>query len=130
MSTLSAQKFALLVLSDPRAGSEEALGRVFNALAAAYEYRRAGAEVSLVFLGTGTRWLEELVKADHPAHALFLEVQASVAGASCGCAEAFGATEGVLASGFPLLSQTPLPGTGGVLSLRALTEAGYTVLSF
>ena len=31
-------KAAIIVLSDPKLGSEEALGRVFNALAAAYDH--------------------------------------------------------------------------------------------
>ena len=31
-------KAAIIILSDPKSGSEEALGRVFNALAAAYDF--------------------------------------------------------------------------------------------
>ncbi len=34
-------KTAIVVLSEPKAGSEEALGRVFNALAAAYDFKTA-----------------------------------------------------------------------------------------
>lgn len=61
-------KNAIIVMSDPKTGSEEALGRVFNALAAAYDYKQAGDEVTLIFQGAGTRWAGELVKIDHPAH--------------------------------------------------------------
>ena len=63
-------------------------------------------------------------------HALFLEVQASVAGASCGCAEAFGATESVLRSGFDLIKDNQVPGTPGLPSLRRLIRDGYTVVTF
>lgn len=32
-------KTAIVVLSDPKSNTEEALGRVFNALAAAYDFK-------------------------------------------------------------------------------------------
>lgn len=35
-------KTAIIVLSDPKSGSEEALGRVFNALAAAHGFENGG----------------------------------------------------------------------------------------
>ena len=44
-------KFAIVVMSDPKAGSEESLGRLFNALALAHEAREKGDEVALVFAG-------------------------------------------------------------------------------
>ena len=66
-----AMPIAIVVLSDPQSGSDEALGRVFNALAAAYDYKHAGDEVTLLFQGAGTRWVGALEQHDHPAHALF-----------------------------------------------------------
>ena len=75
-------KVSIIVLSDPRSGSEEAFGRVFNALAAAYDFKNRGDEVGLLFGGTGTRWIGELQKEDHPAHALYESVQDRVVGAS------------------------------------------------
>ncbi|MBT4897583.1 MAG: hypothetical protein HOI59_04805, partial [Nitrospina sp.] len=45
-------KTAIVVLSDPKNESEESLGRVFNALATAYDYKNAGKEVSILFQGT------------------------------------------------------------------------------
>jgi hypothetical protein len=83
---------AVIVLSDPK-GGEEALGRVFNALAATYELKARNQDVELVFQGTGTRWTGVLTQADHPAHALFESVADKVAGASLGCAVVFGALE-------------------------------------
>ena len=61
-------KTAIIVLSDPKNGSEESLGRVFNALATAYDFKEAGKDVSILFQGAGTRWPEALQKEDHPAH--------------------------------------------------------------
>ena len=123
-------KTAIVVLSDPKSGSEEALGRVFNALAAAYDFKQKGSDVSLLFQGAGTRWLGELSKANHPAHGLFEEVKDTVAGASAGCAAVFGATEEVKKSGFDLISDNPVPGTPGLPSLQRLLADGYTVLTF
>ncbi len=80
--------------------------------------------------GAGTRWLGELSKDDHPAHALFEEVRDTVAGASSGCADVFGAREGVVASGFDLISENPVPGTSGLPSVQALLTQGHTVLTF
>ena len=40
-------KTAIAIMSDPKNGSEESLGRVFNALAAAYDFKNAGQEVSI-----------------------------------------------------------------------------------
>ena len=39
-------KTAIIILSDPQSGSEEALGRVFNALALASECTHNGDEVA------------------------------------------------------------------------------------
>jgi hypothetical protein len=123
-------KTAIVVLSDPKTGSEEALGRVFNALAAAYDFKQNGDEVTLLFQGAGTRWAGELVKDDHPAHDLYKAVDDIVAGVSCACADVFGATEVARQSGFDLIKDNPVPGTSGLPSLRTLSEDGYNVMVF
>ena len=123
-------KAAIVVLSDPKSGSEEALGRVFNALAAAYDFKQQGDEVTVRFQGAGTRWIGELSKAEHPAHELFDAVRDEVAGVSCGCADVFGANEEAEKSGFELIKDNPVPGTSGLASLRRLAADGYTVLTF
>lgn len=123
-------KTAIAILSDPRSGTDEALGRVFNALSTAYECQQAGEPVTVIFLGAGTRWPSALAQSEHPAHALFESVRGAVAGVSCGCADVFGATESALACGLPLLKDNALPGTPGVASLRALSNDGYRVLTF
>ncbi len=123
-------KAAIVVLSDPKSGSEESLGRVFNALAAAYDFKQQGDEVTVRFQGTGTRWIGELSKAEHAAHDLFEAVKDTVAGVSCGCADVFGANEEAEKSGFALMKDNPIPGTSGLASLRKLAADGYTVLTF
>ena len=122
-------KTAIVILSDPRSG-EEALGRLFNALAAAREFKQAGDPVTVLFQGTGTRWSGPLAQPDHPAHGLFQDVRDVVAGVSWGCAAAFGAVGDAQASGLPLLSDHQLPGTPGVAGLRTLAADGYQILTF
>ena len=123
-------KNAIIVLSDPKSGSEEALGRVFNALSAAYDYKRVGDDVEIMFQGAGTRWIGELSNADHPAYELFQEVKDTVAGVSCGCADVFGGADDAEKSGFDLIKDNPVPGTSGLPSLRTLTNEGYNVITF
>jgi hypothetical protein len=121
---------AIVVLSDPRPGSDDALGRVFNALAAAYDFKANGEPVTLLFQGAGTRWIGELSRADHPAHSLFEQVRDVVAGVSCGCADVFGAADDATAEGLALIKDNLVPGTGGLPSLRSLLADGHTVLTF
>jgi hypothetical protein len=123
-------KTAILILSDPKTGTDEALGRVFNALAAAYEFREKGDDITVLFQGSGTRWIAELGKPDHPVHALFNMVKDTVAGVSAGCADVFGATEDVEKSAFKLVTDNAVPGTAGLPSLHSLSADGYTILTF
>jgi hypothetical protein len=119
-------KTAIVVLSEPKAGSEEALGRVFNALAAAYDYKQAGEEVKILFQGAGTRWPVELQKDSHPANALYEAVADKIEGVSCGCADVFGANP----SGLDLIKDNKVPGTTGLPSLVNLQKDGYSVITF
>ena len=123
-------KAAIIILSDPKTGSEEALGRVFNALATAYDYQQNGDDVTIQFHGAGTRWIAELTRPDHPAQGLFDAVKDNVRGVSCGCADVFGASEAVENAGFDLIKDNPVPDTSGLASLYGLVKEGYTVLTF
>ncbi len=123
-------KTAVIVYSDPKNGSEESLGRVFNALAATYDFKQQGDEVTLLFQGAGTRWVGELSQKDHPAHELYESVRDKVAGVSCGCAAVFGATAEVEKQGLELIKENAVPGTSGLPSLRKLVSDGYTILNF
>ncbi|MBX7223542.1 MAG: DsrE family protein [Blastocatellia bacterium] len=124
------KKVAIVVFSDPKSGSEESLGRLFNALAATYDLKQRGSEVTLIFQGAGTRWAGELIKKDHPAAGLFAAVKDKVAGVSCGCADVFGAQEGVDACGLERITDNPIPNTTGLASLARLIENDYVVLNF
>jgi hypothetical protein len=126
---MSMTKTAIIVLSDPKAG-EEALGRLFNALAAAYDFKRAGQHVEIVFQGTGTRWAGTLTMADHPVHGLYEAVKDNVAGASSACADFFGARAEAEQNGFSFISSNQVPGTSGLPSLSDYVSQGYTVLTF
>jgi len=123
-------KAAILVLSDPTHGKEEALGRVFNALATAYDFQQKKVEVKVMFNGTGIRWIAELANPENPVHGLFEAVKDTVAGVSCGCADVFGASEMVEASGYDYLTENEVPGTRGLPSISKLVEEGFTVLTF
>ena len=119
-------KTAIVVLSEPKAGSDEALGRVFNALGAAYDFKVANEDVKIIFQGAGTRWPEVLQKEGHPAHALYKAVEDKIEGISCACADVFGAT----ASGLDLITNNPIPGTSGVSSYANLHKEGYNIINF
>ncbi|VAW77267.1 hypothetical protein MNBD_GAMMA13-118 [hydrothermal vent metagenome] len=123
-------KAAILVMSDPKSGSEEALGRVFNALATTYDFKQSGDEVSILFHGTGTRWISELSRPDNPVHGLFELVKDKILGVSSGCADVFGATADLKESSFNAISENQVPGTSGLPSLRALMADGYSILTF
>lgn len=123
-------KTAIVVYSDPKAGSEEAIGRLFNAMFVAYELKEKNEQVALIFQGAGVRWPNELVKPDHPAHALYDAVKDTVVGACRGCADVFGATAGVEEAGVALVGDKAIPGTSGIIDLSEYLDQGYRVLNF
>lgn len=110
-------KTAIVILADSKSGTEEAAGRVYNALWAAQDFKKQGEEVTVVFQGAGTRWAAELSKAEHPFHGLFSSVEDKVGGVSCACADVFGAST----EGFEGLKEH---------SVAKLVRQGYTILSF
>jgi hypothetical protein len=121
-------KVTLVVLSDPQ-GGEEALGRLFNALAAAYDFKQRRQDVQLVFQGAGARWPAVVTRPEHPAYALFQSVADRVLGVSSGCADVFGARAGAEAQGLALIGENLVPGTSGLPSLAAHAAEG-TVITF
>lgn len=123
-------KTAVIILSDPKSGSDESLGRLFNGLASVYDFKRHGDDVTLLFQGAATRWIGELSNTEHPAHSLFEEVKDQVAGISAGCAALFGGKEDAEQSGFDLITDNPVPGTPGLPSLQKLIADGYSILTF
>ncbi len=123
-------KTAIVIYADPKPGADESLGRLFNALFIAYELQEKRQPVALIFQGAGVRWASELVKPDHPAHALYQAVKGTVVGACQGCADVFGATDDVRRAGFTLVAETAIPGTSGIIDLSKYLDEGYCVLTF
>jgi len=123
-------KTAVVVFSDPRTGSDEALGRLFNAMFVTYELKERDEDVALIFQGAGARWGSEVVKPDHPAHELYQAIEDKVAGVCGGCADVFGATQDVQAAGLNLVRQKEIPGTTGVIDLSRYLADGYRLLTF
>lgn len=116
-------KIAIIILADT--DTDENLGRVVNALAAAGEYDKAGDEVRIAFTGTATKWPTRLEKTDHPAHGLYEAVRDLVDGACGFCANAFGQTEAMKQHSIKLLADS-----GPFMSYRQYTQAGFQILTF
>ncbi len=123
-------KAAIIILSDPKSGGEDALGRMFNGLAAAYDFKQRNVDVSIYFQGAGTRWAGVVTQPDHPVNGLYQAVQDKVAGVSCGCADVFGSREDAVKNGFDLVTDNSIPGTSGLPSLGQLVADGYSVFTF
>jgi hypothetical protein len=126
----TSDRTAIVILSDPEGGGDEALGRTFNALALALDLDQTGRDVEVIFQGAGTRWPGRLADPTHPVNGLFEAVRHTVAGASCGCAQLFGAEADVTACGITLLTDNPVPGTSGVASLGSHLADGRRVVVF
>ncbi|MGE8492767.1 DsrE family protein [Comamonas sp.] len=122
-------KTVIVVFSDPQSGTQEALGRVVNALFLAYELKEKNRDFDLVFQGTGVRWPAELVKPEHPGHALYEAVLDHIVVCG-GCADVFGAGAGLAPTGIALVRDKTIPGTTGVLDLSRHLDAGHTLVTF
>ena len=123
-------KTAIVVFSDPKAGSEEALGRLFNAMFLTLELKEKGQEVSLIFQGAGTRWPGEITNPSHSAHGLYHAVADKMDGVCGGCADVFGATASVKAAGMKLIREREIPGVGGIIDLSRYIDDGYRLVAF
>lgn len=123
-------KTAIVVFSDPKAGGEDALGRLFNALFLTLELKEKGQEVELAFQGAGSRWPGEVAKPSHPANALYNAVRDKAAGVCGGCADVFGAAESAEGAGLKLIRERAIPGTTGILDLSRYLDAGWRLVTF
>ncbi len=123
-------KTAIIIFSDPQDGGDEALGRLFNGFASAYDIKQSGNEVSIYFQGTGVRWIRHITQADHPLNALYKLVENNIVGVSSGCADFFDAKKDAINNGFELLTDNNVPGTSGLPSVGKLLESDTTILTF
>jgi hypothetical protein len=122
-------KTAIVVFSDPKAATEEALGRFLNSLILTWELKEKGQEVALIFQGAGTRWVGEVVRPEHPAHALYGLVEDKVVGVCGGCADVFGARQSAADAGARVVRETMVPGTTGVIDLSRYLDEGYRLVT-
>ena len=123
---MSLSRTTIVVLADP-SGGEDALGRVFNALAATYDFKQRRSDVQLVFQGAGTRWAGILTQPDHLAHALYNAVEDKVLGVSSACATVFGASVDAQQNGFALVVGNAVPGTPGLPSVATFASEGPVI---
>jgi hypothetical protein len=122
-------KTVIVVFSDPKSGSDEALGRLFNALFLTLELKEKKQDVTLIFQGAGTRWIAEASKSDHPTHAIYAAVKDKVL--ICGgCADVFGATAQAESAGARLVRDKQIPGTPGVLDLSRYLDENARLITF
>jgi hypothetical protein len=122
-------KTVIVVFSDPKPGSDEALGRLFNALFLTLELKEKKQDVTLVFQGAGTRWIAEASKSDHPTHAIYAAVKDKVLVCG-GCADVFGATAQAESAGARLVRDKQIPGTPGVLDLSRYLDENARLITF
>lgn len=123
-------KTTIIILSDPKSGGEEALGRAFNGLATAYDLQQTNQEVEILFQGTGSRWPEHLSTKDHPLNGLYELVKESIKGISSGCADFFGGKDAAQANEIPIIAENLIPGTSGLPSIASLLKKDNSVLTF
>ncbi len=122
-------KTVIVVFSDPKSGSDEALGRMFNALFLTLELKEKKQDVTLIFQGAGTRWIAEASKSDHPTHAIYAAVKDKVLVCG-GCADVFGATAQAESAGARLVRDKQIPGTPGVLDLSRYLDENARLITF
>jgi hypothetical protein len=122
-------KTVVVLFSDPKSGSDEALGRLFNSLFLTYELKEKKRDVTLIFQGSGSRWIAELAKPDHAAHALYEAVKEKVLVCG-GCADVFGATTSAESAGAKLVRDKQIPGTPGVLDLSRYLDDNARLIAF
>ncbi|WP_219837311.1 DsrE family protein [Paenibacillus sp. R14(2021)] len=82
------------------------MGRALHALLYAQEFHEAKVEVKVYFDGQGTLWVKQPEDPSHMFNPLYKAVKATgvLAGVCESCADAFGVTEEVAASGIELFS--------------------------
>lgn len=116
-------KTALIVFAGTETHAE--LGRVFNAIETAREYKEDGEEVKVIFDGAGTEWIPELENPDHDAHEAYASIKDVIEGACKFCAKSFGVFEEIKATDVTLISEFE-----GHPSIKSLVDDGYQVITF
>ena len=116
-------KTALIVLAGTDSHAD--LGRVFNAIETAREYKEEGEEVQIIFDGAGTEWIPKLEDPEHDAHGPYASVKDVITGACQFCAKSFGVYDQIEETDVELLSEFE-----GHPSIKSLVDEGYQVITF
>lgn len=99
--------------------------RVYRGLRTAHEFISSGDEVSIIFDGSGTEALAEIVRPGGKFHSQYLLVKDNIAGACKVCSKSHQVAEPISAAGIELLDEFE-----GEASVRKYVSAGYTVLNY
>lgn len=99
--------------------------RVYRGLRSAAEFLAAGDEVAIVFDGSGTEALAEMVRPGGKFHTQYLLLNNNIAGACKVCSKSHQVAEEIADAGIPLLDEFE-----GEASVRKYVAAGFTVLNF
>jgi hypothetical protein len=116
-------KTALIVLAGTESHAD--LGRVFNAIETAREYKEDGEEVKIIFDGAGTEWIPVLEDPKHNAHEPYASVKDVIAGACKFCAKSFEVYDDIKETDVEFLSEFE-----GHPSIKTLIDDGYQVVTF
>lgn len=99
--------------------------RVYRAMRTAHEFKVAGDDVAIVFDGSGTESLAEMLRPGGKFHAQYLLVNDKVSGACKVCSRSHGVADRIASVGIALLDEFE-----GEASVRKYVSAGYTILNF
>ena len=117
---MSKVAFVILASGD----NPESLGRVVNALIAAYEMIEDGDEVKIIFDGAGTEAAAALSVSDHKYNDVFKLIRSKVSVCHY-CAGAYGVTPKIEQANLPLAADFQ-----GHQSVKQLLEQQYQIITF
>lgn len=115
-------KVAIVIYSDLKG---EGLSANFRALNFAEELIAGGDEVRLIYDGSGSKSLSEIMQNDHRLHRAFSKAQSHVFGVCRECAKAYGVFDRLEAADVPMLAEFK-----GHASLRRHLEDGFQIVTF
>lgn len=99
--------------------------RVYRALRTAHEFVSSGDQVEVVFDGSGTEALAEILRPGGKFHSQYQLIKNHVAGACKVCSKSHQVAEPISEAGIPLLDEFE-----GEASVRKYVASGYTILNF
>lgn len=101
------------------------LSAVYRALMFVDELQRAGDDVALVFDGSGSSALAEIIRPESELHRAWTKAAPALRGVCSHCAKSYGVREALEVAGIPMLVDDR-----GHASLRALLVEGRQIITF